>query len=173
MDYRKYLLEIKWGLALGVAGFAWLIIGYLTGLHELRNAVNLAPFTKFFTLVLFAIILLGIYFKQKKTTAKFSYLDGLKTGLLILVIGIVTRTMMSPFYYNFMNQGFLYERAVFCLEQNKLAGISEEVATKTCNKRWDGKIQAIVDIQPIAIYGFAIVVLGAGVFKREEKKGKA
>lgn len=89
---KKYRIEIKWALLFSVMGLAWMLLEKVSGLHD-RYLDYQLYLTNIFAIP--AIWLFVLAFKDKKNNfynGRMSYLQGVKTGLIMTVL----IAMLSP-----------------------------------------------------------------------------
>ena len=104
MNLKQFQHEIKWGFILGATGLGWLLISYVLGFSTIKNQKAEYIFSTLFFLPLLGILIYGMFSKRKANNNKISYIDACKTGFIILVIGIITKTLMSSFYLVVQNK---------------------------------------------------------------------
>jgi len=175
MNLKEFQHEIKWGFILGATGLAWLLIAYLLGFSTVANQKAEYIFSTMFFLPLLGILIYGMFTKRKASGNKISYLNACKTGFIILIIGIVTKTLMSAFYFGQMNKNYGYERAQTELKILTENGVPVEEAKKSVEIHYNVKSLALnapfgttLSVTSFFSYGMLLVVLSAGLVKKEQ-----
>ncbi len=112
--------ELKWGLLISVAAFIWTCLEYAVGLHTIH--IDLHPIITMFWIPI-AIFLLVLALREKKwkdLDGKMSYLDGVKSGVIIAVMLAVLSPVVLYIFFQFINPGFFDTMAAHAVEQGHL-----------------------------------------------------
>lgn len=99
------MLELRWGGFVVVAGFLWVCVEYLSGLHD--RHMDLQPLIT--TLwIPFAVLLIfaGLRAKKRALAGQLSYRQGVRSAaVMAVVVGVLTPPSLWVFF-RFVNPGF-------------------------------------------------------------------
>lgn len=103
----NFKTEIRAGIVLGVSIFLWLLLEFFLGFHTTR--IDYHPF---FLWLIFTLPFLGIYWTMRSTrnnkyAGEISFIQALKSGLMVTLVMSILSPIMVLLYVNVMNPLFL------------------------------------------------------------------
>ena len=99
--------EIKYGIITGLIICLWHLIEYFLGFHSYK--MHIGEYTTYFVVIIpFITLYLGIKEKRDKIyNGRISLRQGVRTGLMISLIGTVIVAVYLIIYFNSINPNFL------------------------------------------------------------------
>jgi len=107
MIMKKYVIELKWGIAFVVVSLLWMYFEKFMGWHG-ENIANHATYTNFFAIVAILIYVLALLDKRKNyyggtMTWKEGFLSGLVISVVITILSplsqYITHQWITPEYF--------------------------------------------------------------------------
>jgi|GEM_PF-2081955 len=114
--------ELRSGIAIGISGFLWILLEFFLGFHTVR--IDYQPF---FNLISFTIPIVGIYWAMKAKRdryfeGKITFMNALKTGLLITVVMSCISPILNFLYYTVVNPH--YQSIMLSHERDMINGLN-------------------------------------------------
>jgi len=97
--------DIKWGLIITLAGFAWILAEWGLGLHS-RHIDLHATVTLLWIPLAMVLLVLGLLDLRRARGGRLSYGQGLRAGLVIAVIVAVLSPLLQWLYLAVINPDF-------------------------------------------------------------------
>ncbi len=145
--------EIRSGVAIGVAGFLWLLLEFFLGFHTTR--IDYQPFITWLSIV---IPIVGIYWAMKAKRDRYyagriSFIQALKTGLIITVVMSIVSPLLSFMYVSVINP--LYLSTMLAHNRMMLDGLNISPADK------DGMLQELIQQFSLSAYLLKSILIAA------------
>jgi len=165
--------EIKYGIITGICICCWHIAEYLFGLHSSR--MHIGEFTTYFVVIIpFITLYFGIKEKRDKfNNGHISLGQGIRTGLMISLIGTLIVAVYLVIYFNSINPSFLdlsiaYQKGKM-ISRGKTA---EEIASELGKLKFMFKFvnQLLFGIIGLVTSGFVISFALSMLLKRNHNK---
>ena len=124
--------EFKYGIITGIGISLWILLEFLLGFHT--NNIDMGEYSTYFVvLVPLLTLYLGIKEKRDKwNKGQISFNSGIKTGLMISLIGTVIIATFLIIYFNYLNPdyaewGLAYHKKKMILRGKSSAEIAVEM----------------------------------------------